>query len=150
MRLVEADAPAPRFRPRKARQIAAQALAPGVKAAIVKAMDENVSDDEARAAFAGVLAHVADNLERSAIALERPVTPNDVELKGQGRSKIAKLLLLRPAPLSFAGFFHYGRQFRPVGRSDPCQSRRAWSAASHADRAKPESRQHVSRDGLEQ
>lgn len=88
-------------------------------------MDENVSDDEARAAFAGVLAHVADNLERSAIALERPVTPNDVELKGQGGSKVAKLLLLRPAPLSFAGFFSLWLMFstcsvilcRPIGAS---------------------------------
>lgn len=53
-----------------------------IKATIVKAMDENVSDDEAKAAFAGVLAHVAHNVERIAIALERLATPIDVELKG--------------------------------------------------------------------
>ncbi|MCK1460917.1 hypothetical protein IVB34_21775 [Bradyrhizobium sp. 2] len=36
-----------------------------IKATIVKAMDENVSDDEAKAAFAGVLAHVAHNSSAS-------------------------------------------------------------------------------------
>lgn len=41
-----------------------------IKATIIKAMDDNVSDDVAKAAFAGVLAHVAHNLERIATALE--------------------------------------------------------------------------------
>jgi hypothetical protein len=51
-----------------------------IKAAIVKAMDDNVSDDAAKAAFAGVLAHAAFNLERIAVALERLAPRDRIEL----------------------------------------------------------------------
>lgn len=42
-----------------------------IKAALVKAMDPDVPDVEAQAAVAGVVAHVACNLERIATTLER-------------------------------------------------------------------------------
>lgn len=54
-----------------------------IKATILKAMDDGCSEAEAKAAFAGVLAHVAHNVERIAVALERLASPVVVdELKG--------------------------------------------------------------------
>lgn len=50
-----------------------------IKATIIKAMDDEVSDAEAKVAFAGVLAHVAHNVERIATALER-LTGGVIEL----------------------------------------------------------------------
>ncbi|MCK1684262.1 hypothetical protein IVA87_33970 [Bradyrhizobium sp. 147] len=41
-----------------------------IKAALVKAMDQDVPDPEAQAAVAGVVARAAFNLERIATALE--------------------------------------------------------------------------------
>jgi hypothetical protein len=42
-----------------------------IKALMVKAMDDDTTDEEAKAAFAGVLANVAINVKRIADALDR-------------------------------------------------------------------------------